>query len=348
MAGLGAYGVSKAALERLVEAWRAEHPGIGFTCLIVGECAGGEGDAATGMTVGWDPGLAKQAYPLWVSRGCMPGKLMPVKDLVEVVDTILRTDASTSMPVVVARGAPANGRRFRIPAGPKEIHGRAACRADDCRACREGVRLADGPGQSYGRSVGPQGWLGARCVGASSGALREVVGVGTWFREEITAYDRPRTYSYLIVRSLPPFNHEGGTLTFTPSEAGTHVDWLTNYTHPLRTGASSWRRSPAPCCARVSLRSLRLARRNSKPDGLAAGRRPGEVGGLVVGGWGCGWKGWYHHQLARSPVGPGQGGTAAGTVGWSGQRSGAQPSAGAVGDDESVDGSGDGDHPAVV
>ena len=106
--GLGAYGVSKAALERLVEAWRAEHPDIGFTCLIVGECAGGEGDAATGMNIGWDRELAMQAYPLWVSRGCMPGKLMPVEDLIEVVHTILRTDASTSMPVVIARGAPAS------------------------------------------------------------------------------------------------------------------------------------------------------------------------------------------------------------------------------------------------
>lgn len=28
-----------------------------------------------------------------------------------------------------------------------------------------------------------------------AGALREVTGVGTWFREEITAYDRPRSYS---------------------------------------------------------------------------------------------------------------------------------------------------------
>ncbi|QLL10316.1 SDR family oxidoreductase [Mycobacterium vicinigordonae] len=104
--GLGAYGVSKAALERLVEAWRAEHPDIGFTSLIVGECAGGEGDAQTGMNAGWDRELAMQAYPLWVSRGCMPGKLMPVEDLVDVVHTILRTDACTSMPVVVARGAP--------------------------------------------------------------------------------------------------------------------------------------------------------------------------------------------------------------------------------------------------
>ena len=110
--GLGAYGVSKAALERLVEAWRAEHSDIGFTNLIVGECAGGEGDGQTGMNVGWDMDLAMKAVPLWSSRGCMPGKLMPVEDLIEVVHTILRTDAATSMPLVVARGAPASAAAF--------------------------------------------------------------------------------------------------------------------------------------------------------------------------------------------------------------------------------------------
>ncbi len=103
--GLGAYGVSKAALDRLVEAWRAEHPNIGFTCLIAGECTGGEGDAQTGMSGDWDPELAMAAHPMWSARGCMPGKLMPVEDLVNVVHTILSADAATSMPVVVARGA---------------------------------------------------------------------------------------------------------------------------------------------------------------------------------------------------------------------------------------------------
>lgn len=72
--------------------------------------------------------------------------------------------------------------------------------------------------------------------GPGTGAVREVIGVGTWFREEITAYDRPRSYSYLIVRSFPPFNHEGGTLTFTTSGDGTHVDWLSHYTHPAWAG----------------------------------------------------------------------------------------------------------------
>jgi uncharacterized protein YndB with AHSA1/START domain len=79
------------------------------------------------------------------------------------------------------------------------------------------------------------GWAkGSSAPGA--GAVREVIGIGTWFREEITAYDRPNSYSYLIVRSFPPFDHEGGTLTFTASGDVTHVDWLSNYTHPARAG----------------------------------------------------------------------------------------------------------------
>jgi hypothetical protein len=43
-----------------------------------------------------------KVYPTWVSRGYMPGRLMPVEDLVEVVHTILKTDAATSMPIVIA------------------------------------------------------------------------------------------------------------------------------------------------------------------------------------------------------------------------------------------------------
>lgn len=73
-------------------------------------------------------------------------------------------------------------------------------------------------------------------TGTGEGATRVVLGVGTWFREDITAYDRPHSYTYLIVRAVPAFRHDGGTLTFTPTDGGTHVDWLTNYTHPLFAG----------------------------------------------------------------------------------------------------------------
>lgn len=105
--GLGSYAVSKAALEKLVDAWRAEHPGIGFTRLVVGDCAGGEGDAMTEFNAGWDQKLAAECYPIWLGRNYMSGALMEVEDLVEVVNTILRTGASTSMPIVIATSRPA-------------------------------------------------------------------------------------------------------------------------------------------------------------------------------------------------------------------------------------------------
>lgn len=73
-----------------------------------------------------------------------------------------------------------------------------------------------------------------------AGAVRVVTGAGTWFEEEYTAYDPPRSYSYLILRSVPGFIHEGGTLTFTPKREGTHVDWVTRYTHPLWSGGKAF------------------------------------------------------------------------------------------------------------
>lgn len=105
--GLGAYAVSKAALEQLVDAWRAEHPGIGFTRLVVGDCAGGDGDARTEFNAGWNHELAMEFYPIWQARNYVTGALMDVEDLVDVVDTVLRTGASTSMPIVIATARPA-------------------------------------------------------------------------------------------------------------------------------------------------------------------------------------------------------------------------------------------------
>jgi len=68
------------------------------------------------------------------------------------------------------------------------------------------------------------------------GAVRAVVATGMWFREEITAYDPPRAYTYRIVRAVPAFNNHSGTLTFTPSGNRTHVDWTISYSHPVHAG----------------------------------------------------------------------------------------------------------------
>lgn len=95
--------------------------------------------------------------------------------------------------------------------------------------------MADPAGLATAPLVLRSGWA-AGSSEPTVGAVRTVTGAGMWFREEITAYDRPNSYSYLIIRSFPPFDHDGGTLTFTPRGNGTHVDWTTSYTHPARVG----------------------------------------------------------------------------------------------------------------
>ena len=92
--GLASYAVSKAALDKLVDAWRAEHPDVGFTRVIVGECGGGEGEGGTGFADGWDRELLGDVVGTWVTRGYMTGALMDVEQLVNMVDVISRTDAS--------------------------------------------------------------------------------------------------------------------------------------------------------------------------------------------------------------------------------------------------------------
>jgi len=98
--GLGAYAVSKAALDKLVEAWRAEHPGIGFTRLVVGDCAGGEGDAMTGFPNGWDLDLMAEVHPIWAARNYMTGSLMDVERLVNMVHSVLQHGATISVPSI--------------------------------------------------------------------------------------------------------------------------------------------------------------------------------------------------------------------------------------------------------
>jgi NAD(P)-dependent dehydrogenase (short-subunit alcohol dehydrogenase family) len=104
--GLASYAVTKAALDKLVDAWRAEHPDVGFTRLVVGECAGGEGDAMTEFANGWDGALAGEVMPTWFQRGYMSGTLMPVSRLVNAVELILQAGAADSIPSIVVAPRP--------------------------------------------------------------------------------------------------------------------------------------------------------------------------------------------------------------------------------------------------
>jgi NAD(P)-dependent dehydrogenase (short-subunit alcohol dehydrogenase family) len=105
--GLGSYAVSKAALDKLIEAWRAEHPDIGFTRVIVGDCAGGEGDSMTGFANGWDRELAAELHPIWAARSYLSGNLMEVDRLVAMVHAVLREGATLSVASITVAPRPA-------------------------------------------------------------------------------------------------------------------------------------------------------------------------------------------------------------------------------------------------
>ncbi len=102
--GLGAYAVSKAALDKLVEAWRVEQPTVGFTRLVVGECVGGEGESMTGFSDEWDPERAMEFAPRWMTH--MSGAFVDVEDLVTIVDSLLRHGGAVSMPSVTVAPRP--------------------------------------------------------------------------------------------------------------------------------------------------------------------------------------------------------------------------------------------------
>ena len=106
--GLGAYSVSKAALDKMIEAWRIEHPTVGFTRCIVGDCTGGEGDSMTEFPTAsdWDWDLMGELHTVWEAKGLLAGCFIDVEDLVVAVDAVLRTGKSIHTPSVTLAPRP--------------------------------------------------------------------------------------------------------------------------------------------------------------------------------------------------------------------------------------------------
>jgi NAD(P)-dependent dehydrogenase (short-subunit alcohol dehydrogenase family) len=121
--GLAAYAVTKAALERLIEAWRAEHPEVGFTRIVVGECAGGQGPGQTEFNIGWDFELAGDLFPIWMERGLMSGAMLDVAELVKVVDAVTRVGASASIQSVAITPRVSTATRAEFQAAVAERDG---------------------------------------------------------------------------------------------------------------------------------------------------------------------------------------------------------------------------------
>lgn len=104
--GMGAYEVSKAALDELTRAWRGEHPEVGFASVAVGPTLG------TDVYVGWEPALAKEMSALWHQRGYLvdngPGT-MTVDDCARAV--LAAVASEVDLRYVLALPPAANARR---------------------------------------------------------------------------------------------------------------------------------------------------------------------------------------------------------------------------------------------
>jgi uncharacterized protein YndB with AHSA1/START domain len=91
--------------------------------------------------------------------------------------------------------------------------------------------------------------------GPGVGATRELRGFGFWVHEQITAYDAPRSCSYRVIGGFPPAD-QNGTLTCTPADNGTHVDWVSGYKIPLRGGGKVLEILSAPLMRSLAFRAI--------------------------------------------------------------------------------------------
>lgn len=61
------------------------------------------------------------------------------------------------------------------------------------------------------------------------GAVREIDTGAAWFREEVTAFERPTRMEYVITASRPPLRHRGGVITLREVIGGTEVEWTSTF-----------------------------------------------------------------------------------------------------------------------
>ncbi len=94
-------------------------------------------------------------------------------------------------------------------------------------------RAVDGKGALYGE-----------------GAVRQVLAIGAWLQEEITAYEAPRYFEYLITRSVPKVHHNGARVLVEADGEGSKVTWTSSYSVPWWSGGT-----PVESLSAAALRS---------------------------------------------------------------------------------------------
>jgi NAD(P)-dependent dehydrogenase (short-subunit alcohol dehydrogenase family) len=97
--GIGVYTATKAALNRMIDTWRSEHPEVGFARILVGPTDEGA------TTAEWHEGaLPYQAR--WPAIGLVSGVVSPPQSIARQVVAIL-TDPSRIWDVTVQPRDPA-------------------------------------------------------------------------------------------------------------------------------------------------------------------------------------------------------------------------------------------------
>jgi NAD(P)-dependent dehydrogenase (short-subunit alcohol dehydrogenase family) len=97
--GVGVYTATKAALNRMVETWRVEHPEVGFTRIFVGPTA----DAGTGTSFDMS---AFEHMGRWSALGVASGAMDTPKAISEAVELVLRSDSRIADVTVAPKDPP--------------------------------------------------------------------------------------------------------------------------------------------------------------------------------------------------------------------------------------------------
>lgn len=94
--GLGVYTATKAALNRMVETWRVEHPDVGFVRIFVGPTD----NAGTGTD--FDPS-ALEHMARWAALGVASGAMGSPESIADAVELVLGSDARIADVTVVPK-----------------------------------------------------------------------------------------------------------------------------------------------------------------------------------------------------------------------------------------------------
>jgi NAD(P)-dependent dehydrogenase (short-subunit alcohol dehydrogenase family) len=100
--GIGPYVVSKAALDKLIDALRVEHPSVAFTRFVVGACAGEPGHT-TEFSNAWDRELFDRLVAQWLQRGNLKPSVIDPPDIVASLVGILESGADLETVVIRPR-----------------------------------------------------------------------------------------------------------------------------------------------------------------------------------------------------------------------------------------------------